>query len=75
MPTAVKVQSLDHRTTREVPRAILLFFFLIILFIFGCAGSSLLHGLFSSYREQGLLSSYSGWASLVGTDSRAHGLQ
>ena len=68
MPITVKVQSLNHRTTREVRRATLLFvflFFLIILFIFGCGGSSLLHGLFSSYREQGLLSGYGGWASLV----------
>ena len=29
-----------------------------ILFIYGCAGSPLLHGLFSSCGEQGLLSSY-----------------
>ena len=35
------------------------FFFLLkmILFIFGCAGSSLLRGLFSSCSKQGLLSS------------------
>ena len=32
-------------------------FLKIILFIFGCAGSSLLRGLFSSCGEEGLLSS------------------
>ena len=32
------------------------------LFIFGCAGSSLLWGLFSSCAERGLLFSYGGWA-------------
>ena len=35
----------------------------IILFIFGCAGSSLLPGLFSSCCEWGLLSSCGAWAS------------
>ena len=35
------------------------------LFIFGCAGSSLLHRLFSSYGRWGLLSSPGYWASLV----------
>ena len=34
------------------------------LFIFGCAGSLLLHGLFSSCGEQGLLSSCHTWASV-----------
>ena len=34
-----------------------LFFFLIYVFIFGCAGSSFLGRLFSSYGKQGLLSS------------------
>ena len=32
-----------------------LFFKIILLFIYGCAGPLLLHGLFSSYSEQGLL--------------------
>ena len=36
------------------------------LFIFGCTGSSLLRGLFSSSGEQGLLSSCSGQASHCG---------
>ena len=31
------------------------------LFIFGCAGSSLLHRLFSSCSKQGLLSSFGAW--------------
>ena len=48
------------------------FFFLLIILlidwlidwlIFGCAGSLLLHGLFSSCRERGLLSSCGTWAS------------
>ena len=33
-----------------------------MFFIFGCAGSSLLHGLFFSCGEWGLFSSCSGWA-------------
>ena len=37
--------------------------FIYSLFIFGCAGSSLLRGLFSSCSEWGLLSSCSVWAS------------
>ena len=49
------------------------------LFIFGCAGSSLLHGLFSSRGKQGLLSSCGVWASHCGGFSRraawAHGLR
>ena len=36
---------------------------LLFLFIFGCAGSSLLHGLFSSRSKQGLLSSCGAQAS------------
>ena len=36
----------------------------IYLFIFGCAGSWLLHGLFFSCGEEGLLSSCQAWASL-----------
>ena len=36
---------------------ILFFSHLLYLFIFGCTGSSLLHGFFSSRGEQGLLSS------------------
>ena len=36
------------------------------LFIFGCAGSSVLLRLFSSCREQGLLSSFSAWPSHCG---------
>ena len=53
------------------------------LFILGCAGSSLLHELFASYGEQGLLSScgarsshcsgFSGCKAQTG--SRGHGLQ
>ena len=43
--------------------AISFVFFLSCLFIFGCAGSSLLHGLFSSCSEQELLSSCSARAS------------
>ena len=33
------------------------------MFIFGCAVSLLLHGLFSTYSEQGLLCSCGAWAS------------
>ena len=58
-------------------------FLFIYLFIFGCAGSSLLCSIFSSFREQGLLSSCGVRAShcddwlllLLSTGSRAHGLQ
>ena len=39
------------------------FFFFYYLFIFGCSGSSLLRGLFSSFGERGLLSSCGAWAS------------
>ena len=46
------------------------FFQNIILFIFGCAGSWLLHGLFSSCSEQGLLSSCSVRASHCSDFSR-----
>ena len=35
------------------------------LFIFGCAGFSLLHGLFSSCEEQGLLSSHGAHGLLI----------
>ena len=48
---------------------------------FGCAGSSLLHGLFSSFGQQELLSSCSAWASHcrgfseLSQGSRVHGLQ
>ena len=38
----------------------------VYLFIFGCAGSSLLHEVFSSYREWELHSSCGGWASYCG---------
>ena len=37
----------------------------IILFIFGCAGSSLLCGLFSGCGKQGLLSSYGAQTSVI----------
>ena len=37
-------------------------FFVCFFKIFGCAGSSLLRGLFSSCSERGLLSSCGGWA-------------
>ena len=43
-----------------------LFFFLINCFIFGCAGSLLLHELFPSFSEKGLLSSCSAQASHSG---------
>ena len=43
----------------EVPFSL---FFKFYLFIFGCAGSSLLHGLLSSCSKQGLLSSRGAWA-------------
>ena len=35
----------------------------VFWFTFGCAGSSLLHGLFSSCGEQGLLFSCNAWTS------------
>ena len=41
-------------------------YLLVYLFIFGCAGSSLLHKFFSSCREWGLHSSCGGWASYCG---------
>ena len=41
------------------------------IFIFGCAGSSLLHGLFSSCRDRGLLSSWRVWVPSLAAD---HGL-
>ena len=49
-------------------------------FIFGCSRSSLVHGLFSSCGERGLLSSCGVWASHCGglslqsMGSRVHGL-
>ena len=46
------------------------FFFLIYLFVFGFPGSSMLHGLFSSYGERGLLCSCSAGASHCGGFSR-----
>ena len=51
---------LDHVTKAKwliIIRIFLKIIVLINLFIFGCAGSSLLHGLFSSCGERGLLSS------------------
>ena len=48
---------------------IFIYSFLIILFIFGCAGSSLLRGLFSSCSKLGLLSSCGLWASYCGGSS------
>ena len=51
---------LDHVTKAKWLTLIKIFLKMILLinlFIFGCAGSSLLHGLFSSCGEQGLLSS------------------
>ena len=41
-------------------------FYFINLFIFSSVGSSLLRGLFSSFSEQGLLSSRCPWTSLCG---------
>ena len=56
-------------------------FCFIYIFIFGCTGSSLQHGLFSSCKEQELLSSFGVRASDCGgfssqsTGSRARGLR
>ena len=36
--------------------------YFVCLFLFGCAESSLLHGLFSNCGESGLLSSWGAWA-------------
>ena len=61
--------------------AFFLFFLSFFLIIYGCAGSSFLHRLFSSCEERGLLSSCGvcglpiAVASLVGTGSRGHRLQ
>ena len=55
--------------------------YILYLFIFGCAGSSLLLGLFSTCDKQGQLSNCIGWASHCGgfslwsTDSRVRELQ
>ena len=47
--------------------------YIILLFIiFGCAGSSLLQGLFSSCREQGLLSGYTAPASHCESESESY---
>ena len=71
-------------THHASPALISVFFFwnnCIYLFIFGCAGFSLLHGLFCSCGEQGLLSSCGVWASYCGGFSchgawaQRHGLQ
>ena len=51
------------------------YLFIIILFIFGCAGSSLLHGIFSSCSEQRLLSICNAWAKFSGFFSRASALE
>ena len=49
---------------RKVSRLVLVFFKKICLFTyFGCAGSSLLHGLFSSCGKRGLLSRCRAWVS------------
>ena len=63
-------------------RTFLFFKNIIYLFIFGCAGSLFLHGLFSSGGVKGLLSSWSAWGFLLwwlllrrSTSSRVHGLQ
>ena len=45
------------------------FYNCIYIFSFGCAGSSLLHGLLSGFGEWGLLSSCSDWASHWGSFS------
>ena len=53
------------------------FFFMAVLFIFGCPGSSLLCGLFSSCGERGPVSSLlvsRSHFSLQSSGSRAHGL-
>ena len=47
---------------------------IIYLFIFGCAGSLLLCGLFSSCWEWGLLSSYGAVASLI-VEHRLEGMR
>ena len=46
--------------------------FYLIIFIFGCAGASLLQGLFSSCGNRRLFSSCGAWASHCGGFSRAH---
>ena len=65
-PTSPALQadsSLSEPPGKPVHLSVLLKNIFIHLFIFGCAGSSLLHGLFSSCNEQGLLFSYSAQAS------------
>ena len=51
------------------------FFFLLLFYLFGCAGSLLLRGLFSSCGEQELLSSYSAWLLMVVASLAKHRLQ
>ena len=51
----------------------LYFFISLFIYLFGCTGFSLLCGLFFSCGKQGLLSSYSVWASHCGGFSRCRG--
>ena len=60
MPLASGAYILNHWTAREVPSHLKII--IIILFLFGCAGSSLPHGV-SRCGEQGLLSGCGAWAS------------
>ena len=52
----------DEDSKQGLEKRCLFFLSFIYLFIFGCAGSSLLHGLLSSCSKQGLLSSRGTWA-------------
>ena len=60
VPLASGAYILNHWTAREVPSHLKII--IIILFLFGCAGSSLPHGV-SRCGEQGLLSGCGAWAS------------
>ena len=60
------VGSIFQNTSRVHPLLIISTMIILVqvfFFFFGCAGSWLLQGLFTSYREQGLFSSGSVWAS------------
>ena len=66
-PLVLEVQNLNHWTAREAPLLSLFFYIniynFIYLFIWGCAGSLLLHAFFSSCSKWGLLPSCGAWAS------------
>ena len=60
LPSAIRSNLITQyalHTWQKASHLFALLFILIYYFFFGCAGSSLLHGLFSSCREWGLLSS------------------